>query len=397
MASLREIQLKHIKYFISVAQENRTDFSAIDQEFDNILAAAEGCINLEEWKLLAELTKALNDYWFFRAQWRNYRKFNSFLLKPETIPNIEERIKIVRQLAQIAESQGRYAEALMYWQELIELCQRHGYLDATTEAFNQAIRLVKIRANDDELVEWLQRGLCFAQEHYARKEEIDYLFEFAKVFEKKKEHQRAYEFCDHTLEAARELGYLTRELDALLLLASILESLNQLQRSHAFYETALKTALELDDQLRAISTREHLVRLGSLLGRNVFISYSNQDKEFVNRIANDLKDVGLPVWWDQWEIKVGDSIIQKVSDGITRSSYLVAVLSQYSIKSDWVRRELGSALMNQLSKDRNITILPILVDECEIPVLLREIKYADFRNDYLPALQDLLDAIGGIQ
>ena len=66
------------------------------------------------------------------------------------------------------------------------------------------------------------------------------------------------------------------------------------------------------------------------------------------------------------------------------------VLSPDSVKSNWVRREVGSATMRQLSEKRSITVLPILVAECEIPILLSEIKYADFRSDYKSGLKDLL-------
>jgi hypothetical protein len=101
----------------------------------------------------------------------------------------------------------------------------------------------------------------------------------------------------------------------------------------------------------------------------------------------------MVVWWDEWEINVGDSIIQKVSEGIKSSSYLVVVLSPHSIQSNWVQREVGSAMMRQLSKERSITILPLLVTDCEIPVLLSEISYADFRNDYKSAFKKLLKAL----
>jgi len=90
---------------------------------------------------------------------------------------------------------------------------------------------------------------------------------------------------------------------------------------------------------------------------------------------------------------VGDSIIQKVSDGISGSAYLIAVLSPNSVKSAWVQREIGSVLMKQLQIDKNITILTLLLADCEVPVLLREIKWADFRSDYDGGLMSLLEVL----
>jgi hypothetical protein len=156
----------------------------------------------------------------------------------------------------------------------------------------------------------------------------------------------------------------------------------------------LTKALEGSNQIKAKEIQEQLDKLEKMMTKDLFISYNNNDRKFVERLANDLKGSGIKVWWDQWEIKVGDSIIQKVSDGINQSAYLAAVLSPHSVKSDWVQRELGSALMKQLSAERGIKVLPLLISDCEIPILIREIKWADFRNDYENGLNDLLQTIG---
>ena len=90
---------------------------------------------------------------------------------------------------------------------------------------------------------------------------------------------------------------------------------------------------------------------------------------------------------------MGHSIIKKVSEGIEQSAYLAVVLSPHSVQSDFVQRELDSALMNQLSAERDITVLPLLVADLEVPVLLRAIKRADVRPDYQTGLRGLLDAL----
>jgi len=74
--------------------------------------------------------------------------------------------------------------------------------------------------------------------------------------------------------------------------------------------------------------------------RTVFISYSNKDRDFAERLATDLRASGAGVWFDQWEIKVGDSITQKINDGIHDNDYLAVVLSPDSVASPWVRKEL---------------------------------------------------------
>ena len=123
----------------------------------------------------------------------------------------------------------------------------------------------------------------------------------------------------------------------------------------------------------------------------VFISYSHKDRPFVERLAIDLKAKGLNLWYDQWELKVGDSLVDKINYGIKSQDFLIIVLSKSSVKSEWVRRELNAALIKEL-QERRVVILPTVIEDCDIPPLLSDKVYADFRGSYLSGLNKLLDA-----
>lgn len=124
--------------------------------------------------------------------------------------------------------------------------------------------------------------------------------------------------------------------------------------------------------------------------KDLFISYSSKDKNFVQKLVHDLKAHGVTVWWDEWEMKVGDSIIKKIQDGIKRSAYLGIVLSPNSASSTWVEKEMDTAQIIELEK-QEVFILPILKATCEIPIFLKSKKYADFRNSYEKGLFRLLE------
>lgn len=128
------------------------------------------------------------------------------------------------------------------------------------------------------------------------------------------------------------------------------------------------------------------------LPAKVFISHSHQDSGFVSKLANDLMRPEILVWVDEWEIGVGDSLIDKIEEGISTSAYLAVVLTPRSVKSVWVREELKAALLRQLDEKR-VVVLPLLVEECDIPLFLRDKKYADFREDYSSGLAQLIAAI----
>lgn len=123
----------------------------------------------------------------------------------------------------------------------------------------------------------------------------------------------------------------------------------------------------------------------------VFISYSSADRRFAEKLSTQLNTEGIDVWYDQWEIKVGDSIVQKINDGISSSDFLVVVLSKNSIKSKWVKEELASASIITISK--GAFILPILLEKCDLPPLLTHRRYANFADDPVQAFNDLVSAI----
>ncbi len=125
----------------------------------------------------------------------------------------------------------------------------------------------------------------------------------------------------------------------------------------------------------------------------VFISYSSKDRTFAERLAADFKRHGIDVWYDGWEMKVGDSLTRKIHEGIRESSYLAIVLSPDSVSSRWVRVELEAAINREIQTD-SVFVLPILYQKCDLPVFLTHKVYADFTSDYNKGFEQLLFALG---
>lgn len=111
----------------------------------------------------------------------------------------------------------------------------------------------------------------------------------------------------------------------------------------------------------------------------VFLCHSHEDKPLARKLAIALAGAGLRVWLDEAEIRVGESLIGKIEAGITDATHLVALISRAAVASRWCQEELRMALTRQIG-GKKITVLPILVEDCELPGFLQEKKYADFRN-----------------
>jgi hypothetical protein len=127
-------------------------------------------------------------------------------------------------------------------------------------------------------------------------------------------------------------------------------------------------------------------------GSKVFISYSSRDKGFATWVGTDLRAAGHTPWFDEWDIRVGESIPERISQGLSEADFVAVVLSEHSTESKWVEREWHAKYWNEVKSGR-IHVLPLLLRDCDIPELLKTKKYADFRNSYNNGLEDLLAAI----
>ena len=127
----------------------------------------------------------------------------------------------------------------------------------------------------------------------------------------------------------------------------------------------------------------------------VFISYSHENKEFADKLATHLVKNNAHVWIDTWELNVGDSIINKIQDAIQSSSALLVVLSEASVQSEWCKKELSAGLVRELNEKR-VLVLPLLLEECEIPIFLQDKRYADFRVNFDSGLKEVVDSIARV-
>jgi len=126
----------------------------------------------------------------------------------------------------------------------------------------------------------------------------------------------------------------------------------------------------------------------------VFISYSHADSEFAERLLRDLHYASIPVTYDKWLLRVGESIIDRIATTVASAASVIAIISKNSITSEWVRKELSLAMVSEIS-GRAVRVLPALIDDCSLPASISDKLYADFRFSYYSGLRQLLEALDG--
>ncbi|WP_026706565.1 DUF1883 domain-containing protein [Flavobacterium soli] len=91
---------------------------------------------------------------------------------------------------------------------------------------------------------------------------------------------------------------------------------------------------------------------------DVFISHASEDKdEVVRPLAQALKSEGLSVWYDEFELKIGDSLRRKIDKGLANSKFGIVVLSKDFIRKGWTNYELDGIITKSVSGEQ--IVLPI--------------------------------------
>jgi hypothetical protein len=108
-----------------------------------------------------------------------------------------------------------------------------------------------------------------------------------------------------------------------------------------------------------VTTRQRSkVRREKPSGWEVFICHASEDKEEIARpLANALDANGLSVWYDEFSLRVGDSLRQSIDHGLLRSKFGIVILSPQFFEKHWPQQELNGLATRELGKKK--VILPI--------------------------------------
>ena len=124
---------------------------------------------------------------------------------------------------------------------------------------------------------------------------------------------------------------------------------------------------------------------------DVFLSHSSKDKPVVRELAERLKADGVRVWFDEWEIQIGDSIPSKIEQGLEESRILILAMSANAFGSDWVSLERGTAMFRD-PQNKQRRFIPLRLDDSPIKETLKQFRYVDWRKKDNEEYRWLLDA-----
>jgi hypothetical protein len=132
------------------------------------------------------------------------------------------------------------------------------------------------------------------------------------------------------------------------------------EREQLDFQRNLSKELENQKQLTHETIKIHSFQTPKVENKeyDVFISHSSADKdEFVRPLATELQKLGVKVWYDEFELKVGDSLRRSIDQGLINSRYGVVVLSSSFFKRNWTNYELDGFVNKEMNGLK--VILPI--------------------------------------
>jgi len=125
--------------------------------------------------------------------------------------------------------------------------------------------------------------------------------------------------------------------------------------------------------------------------KKVFISYDHADTATAHRIASDLERNGIEVWIAPESILPGESWVEAINRGLNECSFVITVLTQSALHSDWVRMETNAAIA--LERKGKLRLIPLELSPCQLPPLWASYQMISFNPDYETALKSLTRAI----
>jgi predicted RNase H-like HicB family nuclease len=130
---------------------------------------------------------------------------------------------------------------------------------------------------------------------------------------------------------------------------------------------------------------------------DIFISHASEDKQDIVRpIVERLKALGLRVWYDEFEIKLGQSWVQKIEEGLTKSKYGLFIISSNFAQKDWTRREYDT--FQALVRGSDGRILPVRhnVSQAEVNALfplLSSIQNTSTDDGFDKVVQEIMGVV----
>lgn len=128
---------------------------------------------------------------------------------------------------------------------------------------------------------------------------------------------------------------------------------------------------------------------------DIFLSHSSLDNDYTDKLHSLLEQAGFNVWYDEKKMTSNSYILSDLPKYIGDREAFIVILSKNSCSSSWVQDEYGYA-RGLYDKKELKAIIPVVIDDCDIPGFYNNYKWVDCREELTPvAFFGILAALYG--
>lgn len=148
---------------------------------------------------------------------------------------------------------------------------------------------------------------------------------------------------------------------------------------------------EADDEQESNASMENV----AVRPLRAFICHASEDKDLARRLANDLHAAGINTFFDEWEIRAGDSLRRKIDEGIESCTHFIVLLTPTSLEKPWVNAELDAGFVTKLNGQSILIPLRHNLGVDRLPPLLAALLSPEIRA-YDEDVKALINDIRGL-
>ena len=126
-----------------------------------------------------------------------------------------------------------------------------------------------------------------------------------------------------------------------------------------------------------------------------FLSHAWEDRELARRIATMLHGNGIHTWWAEWCIRSGDSLRQRIDEGLANCTHFIVLLTPMSLKKPWVNQEMDAGLILKIRNQCSFIPLRHGLQSDMLPPLLSGMLSPSL-SDFETGMKQLINDIYGV-
>lgn len=161
---------------------------------------------------------------------------------------------------------------------------------------------------------------------------------------------------------------------------------HELQWNKKIYKFKLcpvtKSLIQRYDQHIHSNKKKNLIINSQKEEYDIYICYSNTDKQIVKCIKEDLKENGIKYWYDDEQITPIDRIPLMIGEGLEESRRILLCVSKNFLQSTWCKVEYSNFLYNLYQESDKLGIVVLRLEDVKVPNIVRDIKRVDYWNKH---------------